>query len=267
MKTAVCIHGLARGSSEPAAGAWGERFKTLLSKIEGCDVFIHSWDVDIKNDIIEIFNPKNCIIEQQNMFIEEIRHFGQYDIYSRSTSPKQGEIFKTLSFLYSRMKSIELKKEYEIKNSFKYDCVLTTRFDVGHQNGGRNKTNHLKFDKNLDMEFIYQAYWNQLNAGASDHWFYSNSENIDIVGDLYNKLYEYIKPGSEYDTQCKSGWPLSNNDSEFTNETHESVNVNNLRKLTTGSTLLINNHCIYKHHFIKNNLWLNKSKFLNKELW
>ena len=34
MKTAVCIHGLSRGSSEPAHGAYGEKFKTLSNNKE-----------------------------------------------------------------------------------------------------------------------------------------------------------------------------------------------------------------------------------------
>ena len=213
-----------------------------------------------------MFNPINSIFEEQKFFNDEIKEFSKYDIYSKNTSPNQGDIFKTLSFLYSRMKSIELKRNYEKDNNFIYDCVLTTRFDVGHQNGGANKTSHLKFDRNLDMKYVYQAYWNQTNAGASDHWFYSNSKNMDIIGNLYYCINDYIKEDSEYYNLCKTGWPLSNSDDEFSNEMFKKEKRSD-KKLTGGKTILINNHCIYKYHLIKNKMWGSKSKFLNKELW
>ena len=267
LKTAVCIHGLARGSASPAKGAYNEKFSTLKSLIPNTDVFIHSWDKDISEELLNIFNPVKYIIEPQINFAKELDTFKGIDLYSKNTSPKQGEIFRTLSFLYSRYKSIELKRLYEIKNNFKYDCVLTTRFDVGHVNGGKNKTSHLKFDPTLDMNYLYQAYWNQTNAGASDHWFYSNSYNIDILGELYNNIFHYLTPGSEYSTWCKEGWPLSNTNDELSNEMFKTPPSNNLKKLTSGDTILVNNHCIYKYHLMKNHLWETKSIFLNQELW
>jgi hypothetical protein len=267
VKTAVCIHGLARGSASPAQGAYNEKYKTLLSSIKDTDIFIHSWDIDIKEELKTIFNPINSIFESQKSFKDEINFFKKGDIYSTNTSPKQGEIFRTLSFLYSRYESLKLKSLYEKENDFIYDCVLTTRFDVGHVNGGSNKTSYLKFDQSLDMNYLYQAYWNQTNAGASDHWFYSNSENMDIIGNLYNKLFEYLVPDSEYHLQTKNGWPLSNASDEFSNEMFNETPTDNLKKLSTGNIILVNNHCIYKYHLMINNLWKDKSIFLNKNLW
>ena len=267
MKTAVCIHGLARGSTSPAMGAYNEKFSTLKSLIPNTDIFIHSWDTDISKELKDIFCPIDYIIEPQKQFDKEIIFFKGIDLYSKNTSPKQGEIFKTLSFLYSRHKSIELKAFYEDKNNFKYDCVLTTRFDAGHHGGGRNKTSHLNFDPSLDMGNLYQAYWPQTNAGASDHWFYSNSNNINALGDLYNVIFEYLQPDSEYSNWCKEGWPLSNSQDEFSNELFRDSPTLSSRKLTSGNTVLVNNHCIYKYHLMKHNLWENNNIFLNKDLW
>ena len=58
MKIAVCLHGLARGSSVQADGAFLENYGTLLKKVSGADIFIHSWDEDIKDHLIEIFQGK-----------------------------------------------------------------------------------------------------------------------------------------------------------------------------------------------------------------
>ncbi len=175
---------------------------------------------------------------------------------------KKGEIFKTISFLYSRMKSIELKKKYEQENDIIFDCVLTTRFDVGHVNSGTNKTSHLNFDRTLDMNKIYQSNWNQTNAGSSDHWYYSNSKNLDIIGRLYNELKNYLTPDSEYTKWCKEGWPISNQNNEFSDEIFKKEKCKNLRVMVNGNTILVNNHALYKYHFIKNNMWEERSIFL-----
>jgi hypothetical protein len=262
MRTAVCIHGLSRGSSEPSAGAYREKFKTLLNKIKDCTIFIHTWDVDIEEELNSIFKPTLSIFEQQHNFSNELLFFNRYDIKSKTPGMKQGEIFKTLSFLYSRMKSIELKKKYEQENNIIFDCVLTTRFDVGHVNGGTNKTSHLNFDRTLDMNKIYQSNWNQTNAGSSDHWYYSNSKNLDIIGRLYNELKNYLTPNSEYTKWCKEGWPISNQNDEFSDEIFKKERCKNLRVMVNDNTILVNNHALYKYHFIKNNMWEERSIFL-----
>jgi len=266
MKTAVCLHGLARGSTEPAFGAYGEKYKTLLSKIGNADVYIHSWDVDIQDELVDIFKPVDTIFETQRSFDDELAHFSRFNVHSTNTRANQGNIFKTLSFTYSRMKSIDLKSRFETAHDIKYDCVLTCRFDVGHLNSGLNKTSHLHFNPQLDMSKVYQAYWNQTNAGASDHWFYSNTSNMDVVGNLYYDLFTYLKPDSDYARLCKNGWPYSNSESEFSDEMFSS-NPKHSMKLTVDDTLLVNNHCLYKYHLLSNDLWVDKSVFLNREMW
>jgi len=271
MRVAVCLHGLARGSSTPAAGGYEEKFRTLLDLIGDSDTFIHCWDTDLEHSLIADFKPKSSIFEKQKNFQNELSHFSRYNIFSQvwKNSPSQGDIFKTLSFLYSRKKSIDLKKQYEIDNRFKYDCVLTVRFDAFHHNNGKNATSHVDFDPTRDMKYLYQAYWNQTDAGASDHWFYSNSETMDKVADLYDNLEDYLNPTSEYASWCKNGFPLTDLNDELSNQVlkPEKDRAKDLKKFTFNDIILINNHVLYKYHFIKNDLWEDKSIFLNKHLF
>jgi len=267
MKTAICLHGLARGSSTPAYGAYKEKFATLLSKIGDADVFIHSWDTDISEELVEIFNPISYKIENQKNFTEELDRLKDIN-KSHNTGEIQYNLFNMLSFLYSRKRSVDLKRQYEIENNIKYDCVLISRFDVGFHNSGLNKTSHLNFNLNLDMEKVYQAYWDQLNAGSSDHWYYSNSDNIDIISTIYDKVFEYLQPNSDYTYLCKTGWPISNKHDKFSNELLEEDRSTNLAIYVSDDTVLVNPHCLYKYHLMINNLWENnQSIFLNKNLW
>ncbi len=267
MKVAVCLHGLARGSSVQADGAFAENYSTLLKKISGADIFIHSWDEDIKRHLVKIFSPVDSFFESQKNFSEEISLFRGVQFHD-NTGINQGDLFKTLSFLYSRKKSVQLKTQHEKNNNFKYDVVLVSRFDVGYHNNGLNKTSHLNFDPALDMSKIYQAYWDQTNAGASDHWFYSNSDNINYLSTLYDKLPEYLDTYSKYTNRCNRGWPLSNELNEFSGELFKNQRSKNLCQYVNGENVLINNHSLYKFHLMENNLWENnQSIFLNKNLW
>ena len=269
MRTAVCLHGLVKSINVASNGAYDEKFATLLEKIKDCDVFIHSWDFDIMDELQDIFKPLKYEFQPQYHFLPETKNHKDKN-YANNTRVAQGDLFKTLSFLKSRKKSIDLKSEYEKENNFKYDCVLVSRFDVGHHKSGLNKTSHLNFNPNQDMQYMYQAYWDQTNAGASDHWFYSNSDNINMLSTLYDNVLDYLSEDSEYTKWCNNGWPLSDANNEFSNELfkHKAIRSENLIKYAYDDVILVNNHCLYKYHLMKNNMWDDgKSVFLNKQFW
>ena len=285
MRTAVCLHGLARGSTIQADGAYSEDFATLRESIQDADVFIHSWDVDISDKLMQIFNPVDVLFEPQMEFEEEMEAFKDVEFKYDIRYAKQGSLFKTLSFLYSRKRSVDLKQQYETKHDMKYDCVLVSRFDVGHHKQGENQTSYLHFDRTKDMSVIYQAYWNQLNAGLSDHWFYSNSENIDMIATLYDKCLEYLHPDSHYCSACRKGWPISNRLEQFSNEllknksdrsndlvcllnAKPSRNFNGTQQNDPAHSSMLNNHCLYKYHLMQHDMLDDgNSVFLNQHLW
>ncbi len=263
MKIALCLFGYPKGSTIYAGEAYQQKFKHLFNQvmIHEPDVFIHSWDTSLEKELVELFKPKKFIFEKQISFEEEIASLDM----SRFRNSR-GDIFKTLSFLHTRNASNDLKKEYEKEQGFVYDCVISSRFDVGYHNYGMNKTSYLKFDPLLDMTAVYSAYWDQINAGLSDHWFYSNSQNIDTVMEIRQFVLDYLKEGSEYCNTMLTGWPDSNSNKEFSNEFLQEVKAPH--KVKYPEHYCLNNHCLYKWHFIKNGLWnVNSCKFLNKKLW
>jgi hypothetical protein len=263
MKIALCLFGYPRGSSTYAGDAYKLKFEHLRDQVmvHNPDVFIHSWDTELEEEILDIFNPVESIFQEQISFEKEK---AKLDL-SRFSGSRQ-DIFKTLSFFYTRFKSNELKIKHEKENNFKYDCVVTSRFDVGYHNHGLNKTSYIKFNKDYDMNYVYSAWWRQINAGPSDHWFYGNSKNIDTVCNIYEHVIGYLKKDSDYVNTMMNGWFDSNSSEEFSNEFLKDVKSNNLVKYPEHYCL--NNHCLYKWHLNVNNLW-NKDtcKFLNKERW
>jgi len=263
MKIALCLFGYPKGSTIYAGGAYEQKFKHLFEQTmeHDPDVFIHCWDTSLEDEIVELFQPISHIFEEQIQFEDEI---AQLDISRFAKS--RGNIFKTLSFLHTRDISNNLKKQFEEANGFTYDCVITSRFDVGYHNYGKNKTSYLNFDPEQDMSCIYSAYWDQINAGISDHWFYSNSENIDTICDLRHQAIKYLKKDSKYCNIMMNGWVDSCAHEEFSNEFLRSSKSNH-RKIYPEHYCL-NNHCLYKWHFYKHGLWnTDVCKFLNEELW
>ena len=263
MKIALCLFGYPKGSTVYAGGAYQQKFKHLFDQVMTWepDVFIHSWDQSLEEELNQLFNPKKYIFEEQRQFKDKI---SQLDMSRFKGS--RGDIFKTLSFLYTRKMSNDLKIHEEITEGFKYDCVISSRFDVGYHDHGKNKTSYMKFNPIYDMNNVYSAYWDQINAGLSDHWFYSNSKNMNIVTGLYDHVVNYLQQGSDYCDIMMNGWIDSNADDEFSNEFLKDKKTENLHSYPEHYCL--NNHCLYKWHFHKNNLWNSDiCKFLNEELW
>jgi|TARA_B100001971_G_C18196776_1_gene541974 hypothetical protein len=177
MKIALCLFGIV-GSATDKYGIGsaidyriGHHFikKHILDKND-VDIFIHSWSTDFKGELVDTYKPKKYLIEEQIDFEEET--IRQHSIKSR---------------WYSNKKVIELKAEYEKENNFKYDFVMVYRFDC-------------MFIKDLifsefDNKYFYtshkvECYNNscqcEYNGNYADLWFFGNSHDIDLFGELYN---------------------------------------------------------------------------------
>jgi hypothetical protein len=266
MKIALCLSGYFVGKSglEAAKKGYDYIFENILEG-EQVDIFIHSWDVKYEREIRTLFKPIDAVIEPQYDFKKELNQLDE-DWFKKDLKP--GDLWRpllpSLSMNYSRMKSVEYKKKYEDLEEFKYDLVIIGRFDMGQRGKEHPQlyyVTNINFKPQLDMNYIYTAFWNQMNCGFAEHWVYSNSENIDKVADLYNHLLDYYQTDSEYVKAMTEGWPYSNSLNEFSNEIFKKKEnrTTNFRKYPRWEC--INNHAIYKWHFLKTGL-INKCRFL-----
>lgn len=219
MKVAFCLYGLAGGVNDKFGGLpvdFNMGFKNYKSHIldkNDCDVFIHTWSVQFEKQIKEIYKPKKSIFEKQIIF-----HEPNFLYKTFSKEPKR--LNNIYSRWYSTKKAIELKKEYEEENGFKYDCVFITRFDVAFftdlifnkydMNNFYAAINSKYYTKDgkeiLNREFRKLSdeersnlvrrpfgYPHDPEKGIMDYWFFSNSENMDKFSKLYGNLWQYMK--------------------------------------------------------------------------
>ena len=117
MKIALCLFGYPKGSTIYAGGAYLGKFKHLFDKVmvHNPDVFIHSWDVAVEQEMVDLFKPKKHIFEKQRQFKEEIATLDM-----NRFGGSRGDIFKTLSFFYTRKTSNDLRlqqlNKYGLRN-------------------------------------------------------------------------------------------------------------------------------------------------------
>ena len=174
MRAAVCLSGLSgpfndKGDVIPGISNSKNICENVID-INSADVFIHSWndDKELISKYEEIYNPKISLFEKQINF---------------------GSNHSAKSRWYSHKKVLELKKKYEKQNSFEYDYVLVSRFDV---------TYFKPFIfSSLEKDYFYAGDWGSrdISQGLEDSWFLSNSKIADEYADLYDFMDEYIKKG------------------------------------------------------------------------
>ena len=182
MKIALCLTGYVgslekfnhQNSSEQIhIGEAFEYYKKNVIQDYDVDIFIHSWDINRKEEILEIYKPCSHIIEPQKE---------QFKIDHTLFEGMQRDIvFGCQSQKYSRMKAIELKKKYEKENNFEYDFVFLSRFDIA-------------FMKPFNYDELDNAntYCPDSIRGEQiqDFYYLTNSKKMNVIGEFYNHMEE-----------------------------------------------------------------------------
>jgi hypothetical protein len=175
MKIALCLQGLSSGRNDKgnpvSFNKSLEYLKENILKDNDIDIFLHTCvnDEDKINQIEDVYKPELSIYEKQIIF-----------------DKNNVKLHSTKSRWYSHMKSVDLKRNYELKNNFIYDYVLVSRFD----NCFLKKFDFSKYKK----DFFYSSEWEYPHNvnGFLDYWFFSDSFTMDKFSNLYKKVDKYV---------------------------------------------------------------------------
>jgi len=251
MKIAFCISGLFKPSTTYST-AYQNKFEYLVEKIKkyNADVFIFSFSKELESEIIEIFKPKKFKFEEQKLFNVEINK-----INNQLNKQAAKNLF---SSFYSRKMACALKTQFENVNNIKYDIIVSCRPDLGYINTENFEIPDLN---KINPEYLYSIYWNQLNAGLADWYFISNSENINFISSIYDKLPEYLNENSKYQNCLLNGFPYSNSKNRFSQEIFQK-DPEHSEKI--NSEYILNHHLLIKYFLLENDKFsLNFLKFFN----
>ncbi len=102
-------------------------FKFIISKNPSyqIDFFCHCWNVDLKNNLEELYKPKKSLFENNNSYIDDIIERCKVLDHKKRKQEVSG-ISQSLTI----KKSLILKEEYEKENNCEYDIVILYRYDV-----------------------------------------------------------------------------------------------------------------------------------------
>ena len=223
VRIALCYHGML--GSRKGAGGLGKTImpeecfdsirEHIISKNDEVDIFVHSWSVEYKDQILRTLVPKKYVIEQQKSFPSAITHktfkwtplglkawiarYIRKSLDSSLEADRLRALERHYSRWYSAKQSLNLKAEYEKESGFKYDFVMLIRFDLEFYTD-------LVFSE-YDNKFFYASNWNDLprkennyilsysnnylNSGFLDLWFFSNSVYMDKFAELYDNIELY----------------------------------------------------------------------------
>lgn len=194
MKVALCFYGLLGGIKGKSGEGIGNskdvldlafpQFKKHILDNNDVDVFIHSWDVNLKQEIVELYNPVSTKFENQKLF------------YISPPLENTKRVQNHFSRWYSCQEVVKLKTKYEEENKFEYDFVALSRQDIAWQ----VDVNFSEFDNDC----FYVPNWRQQFTGErmgyphggykkslQDIWCFSNSKYINEFVEIYDKINEY----------------------------------------------------------------------------
>ena len=200
MRTAICLFGTIGGTKGKAGDKIGSKedvfncayphYKEKIINPNSSDVFIHSWDLDIEEQVKKVYEPKLSKFEEQKTF--KIPDF----------MDKTQRVQNHFSRWYSCKQVADLLSSYEQENNFKYDMVILCRQDIAWKK-------EIIFE-NYDKNFFYVPKWFQHHTGEpmgyphgvynkslQDIWCFSNSDNIKQLCEIYDNIPKYCSENKE----------------------------------------------------------------------
>ncbi len=208
MKIAYTINGLVGGFSGRNSNSTATKddhililkylsniFKNNIADHNDVDVFIFSWHTDLEEEFNKYYAPKRMKLKPQIDF----------SIPAHLASGNVPRVIAHKSRWYGFKEVMNLVWEYEIDNKFKYDMVVSARFDICW-----NKP--YKFDK-LDRSKFHIPWhpnwadygWPQNGEEILDHVFAARSIWMQHYSSLFDLIDEYTLPG-----QCPQWNTISN---------------------------------------------------------
>lgn len=220
MKVAICISGNLN-DWENKYYDWLNFFHKitkLLDEQSTFDVFIHTWDINIKNNKIvknienqEFLNLKNFLSPKLIQIDNSEKYFSrqpQLDFFRKQFIKNKNKNCLGSEFaphLYSIMMSAHLKRTFELNNDFEYDVCLGMNANMKIDETNLNiisDTFCVPETKNIFVSSAIKTF--DFPYDKIDHnLYYADSHTFDIISSIYNMLpilnEEQFNPNTEVD--------------------------------------------------------------------
>tara|TARA_R110001583_G_scaffold192758_1_gene359708 strand:+ start:2385 stop:3209 length:825 start_codon:yes stop_codon:yes gene_type:complete len=274
VKVALCLHGyfgtLSTGDFTTAAGGYEHIQERVYSKVDNVDVFVHCWQPEFEEQIEKLYKPKQSVYEEQIDFDKVCKENGIDQDYIDEGFPREQTFYKNavasriLSFYYSRCQSLKLALEGD------YDWIITTRFDIA-QRGGL-EVNRIRFFPDSVRDCLYTTYWDQMNQGYGDMWFYGSPSIMKKYSSIYDRALDDFKPQSDYEAMVVGAeggipdsqffnWYDTNDHRQFSNEFMKPEEQRSKTLMLLPRWRVSDSHLYHKWFCMQNELY-NKTRWV-----
>jgi len=182
-----------------------------------------------KDEIVRYFQPKCFIVENMWDRVDTFFYLREKLLKKcQATSDGHARNISLISMYYSLKRSEELRREYELKNNFKYDVVVRMRFDsnIYAYDGNWNpeylitKPNTLTIPTGFDYPSPHSQY--TLN---NNFWF-ADSDTSYLASRVYDNMEELITEIKYYGSESLFGYFVNKHKIE-SNRVNLVVGINN----------------------------------------
>lgn len=185
MRIAVCLSGQPRAIEFASKGLLNY-FSNNNSDQHTFDFFCHSWNYNTWKTPELDATPKEVVdfkwLSNQLLKFSSIE--SKIGVENDAYRFSLGDRLPYGSLLYSAMASNFLKRKYEIRNNFRYDCVYKVRYDSVFNPDTRAKPDW-PFKRNLYAPHYGRMPLEYNRFNFSDVVYYGDSWSMDIASDLY----------------------------------------------------------------------------------
>jgi hypothetical protein len=185
--------------------------RTVNVNSEQLDIVAHSWSPEHDGLVHRVYSPIAYSSERQPDFspeymplIDPVDRFEAGLKRARSTW-KRVTPQAIIGNARSRSKAIALMKEI---TGDKYVQVISSRWDQGLTGSG--SVNTLVHDPSLPAEYMYMAYYSEVDEGYADMWFVAPPDMAQYFSEYDQFVLNCLSGENGYiEKFTKTGWPLS----------------------------------------------------------
>lgn len=210
MKIALCLSGHLRTFEQTQ-----NSLSQFILKKYNPDIFIHTWDKlgfacnyksdrflhDTSNKLSQIerlYRPKKIIVESSK-FIEQLKL--EADEYAPHLKHAPKHVGHMASMFYKIYACNELRKNFELENNCKYDCIIRSRPDLMF-----SKQLYLP---NLEDNAVWIPQFISGDGWYTDQFAVANSDSMDLYSSLYFDMQEYFLAKGEFYPEKFMFWALN----------------------------------------------------------
>jgi len=205
---------ICRDNSEGIKSFWKGfiELQTRLPSDRTLTVLGHHWNPEWADLVKFVYGTNNIQSEVQKSFFNDFVNTKVDSDFFESNLDRSHSTWKNVSLqsvignVRSRSKAVE--KLLTLPNITDQSQILMTRWDLGQS--GTNEVNKLIFDSSLPLDYIYIAYFSEVDEGYADMWVICPYKYAILFKDLDKFFVDSLNGLNGFiELFTQKGWPLS----------------------------------------------------------